>query len=256
MTQIPYPKKLIEAAYTQTEVPLWSEDEAGPYQTIPYPGHHWRQVGEPSRYPHEYVRNGTAKQLTLFHPASGVVRVKGVRQTTNAILHPWLMAELEAVLAALPEPPTALDPVANRCRWQRWQEGLSNPFGLPEALPPLRMLLVLDNLQGHRTPSFVLWLIEHGIMPLYTPIGGSYMNVTESIQGILADRALAGQHPQTPEQIMGWLEATARGWNRHPTPFKWNGKRKLRRDRARGRRYALRGSGAYTERPLPRQRAA
>jgi hypothetical protein len=211
-------------------------------------------VDEPSRYPHEYMRNGTAKQLTLFHPASGIVRVKGVRRATNAILHPWLMAELEAVLAALPESPV-LDSVTNRCRWERWQEGLSNPFGLPEDLPPLRMLLVLDNLQGHHTPNFVLWLIEHGIMPLYTPIGGSWLNMTESIQCILAERALHGQHPRSPEEIACWLEATACAWNRDPTPFQWNGKRRVRRNRGRERRYALRGSGACTERPLPRQRA-
>jgi hypothetical protein len=31
------------------------------------------------------------------------------------------------------------------------------------------MLLVLDNLAGHLTPAFVLWLFEHGIIPLYTP---------------------------------------------------------------------------------------
>jgi hypothetical protein len=32
------------------------------------------------------------------------------------------------------------------------------------------MLLVLDNLQGHKTPVFVLWLFAHGVMPLYTPL--------------------------------------------------------------------------------------
>jgi hypothetical protein len=212
-------------------------------------------MGDPSRYPHEYVRNGIAKLLTLFHPASGKVRMKGVLRTTNAILHPWMMTQLEAILAELPEPPIALDPVGNRCCWERWQEGFSTPFGLPEELPPLRMLLVLDNLQGHRTPSFVLWLIEHGIMPLYTPIGGSWLNMTESIQGIIAGRALGGQHPQTPEEIIGWLEATARGWNRDPTPFEWDGKRRARRYRSRERRYALARSGAYTTRPVPRRAA-
>ena len=29
-------------------------------------------------------------------------------------------------------------------------------------LPPLRMLLVWDNLAGHCTPDMVLWLVEHG----------------------------------------------------------------------------------------------
>jgi DDE superfamily endonuclease len=247
---------LIEDGYKQTGLPLWCGDQAGPYQTVPYPGHHWCLMGEPSRHPHEYVRNGIAKVLTLFHPSGGEVRMKGVLQTTNAILHPWMMAQLVAILAQLPGPVVVLDPVENRRRWERWQEGLTNPFPLPEELPPLRMLLVLDNLQGHHTPSFVCWLIEHGIMPLYTPIGGSWLNLAEPIQGIIAGRALNGHHPQTPEQIIQWLEATARGWNRDPTPFEWDGKRRERRNKGRERRYALPGSAGYTTRPIPRKRAA
>jgi len=247
---------LIEAAYVQAMVPVWTEDEAGPYQTLPYPGMHWRPMAEPVRYPHEYVRAGTAKQLTLFHPASGKVRVKGVRSCTNAVLHPWLEAELRAILAMLPAPLETLSARENRHRWARWQEGLSVRITLPETLPPLRLLLVLDNLAGHLTPSFVLWLFAHGIMPLYTPLGGSWLNMAESIQRILKRRALEGHHPQTPEEIIAWLEATADGWNRAPTPFVWDGKRRARRERAWQRRHALGGSGACTELPLHWGRAA
>jgi DDE superfamily endonuclease len=247
---------LIEAAYAQDVLPVWTEDEAGPYRTLPYPGYHWQPTGEPVRYPHEYTREGTAKQLTLFHPASGAVRVKGVRNCTNAILHPWLQAELQAILAALPEPAEVLSPAENRRCWEQWQEGLSVRITLPETLPPLRLLLVLDNLAGHLTPSLMLWLFAHGIMPLYTPLGGSWLNMAESIQRLLKRRALDGHHPQTPEAILAWLEEAARGWNRAPTPFLWGGKRKARRGRARQRRYAIGGSGAYTERPLHPGRAA
>ena len=246
---------MIEAAYAQDVLPVWTEDEAGPYQTVPYPGAHWQPTGEPVRYPHEYARAGTAKQLTLFHPASGRVRVKGVRTCTNAVLHPWLKAELQTILAALPEPTEALSPAEHRRCWERWQEGLSVRITLPEALPPLRLLLVLDNLAGHLTPSLVLWLVAQGIMPLYTPLGGSWLNMAESIQRILKRRALDGHHPQTPEEIIAWLEEAARGWNREPTPFTWGGKRQARRERARQRRHAIGRSGAYAERPL-RRRAA
>lgn len=234
---------------------MWTEDEAGPYPTQPYPGSHWRPADAPVRYPHEYIRNGTAKQLTIFHPASGEVRVKGVRSTANIVLHPWVEAELEAVLAALPRPET-LAPEENRCRWQRWQEGLTVRIALPQELPPLRLLLVLDNLAGHYTVGFVLWLFAHGIMPLYTPLGGSWLNMAESIQRIIKRRALDGQHPKTPEEIIAWIEATARGWNREPTPFIWGGKRKARRERAHQRRHALGGSGACTRQPLHRTQAA
>jgi hypothetical protein len=240
---------LIEAAYTQDRLPVWTEDEAGPYQTVPYPGAHWHPDGHPVRYPHEYVRNGTAKQLTLFHPASGQVRVKGVRSAPNAVLHPWLQAELTAILAALPEP-ESLPPAETRRCWERWQEGLTVRITLPQDLPPLRMLLILDNLSGHYTADFVLWLFAHGIMPLYTPLSGSWLNMAESIQRILKRRALDGQHPQTPAEIIAWLEAAARGWNRAPTPFLWGGKRQARRARARQRRHRLGGSGACTHRPL------
>jgi hypothetical protein len=69
--------------------------------------------------------------------------------------------------------------------------------------------------------------------------------MAESIQRILVRRALAGQHPQTPEQIIAWLEETVAGWNTAPTPFTWHGKRYARRQRARARRHQrLAGSRA------------
>lgn len=247
---------MIEAAYRQDGLPVWTEDEAGPYPTLPYPGTHWQPPGLPTRYPHDYLRCGTAKQLTLFHPKSGTVRVKGVRSCTNVVLHPWLEGELAAILATLPAPTKVLSAAENRRCWERWQEGLTVRITLPGALPPLRLLLVLDNLTGHLTPSFVLWLFAHGVMPLYTPLSGSWLNMAESIQRILKRRALDGHHPQTPEEIIAWLEATADGWNRAPTPFVWGGKRAARRTRARQRRHVLGGSAAYTELPLSRECAA
>ena len=190
--------------------------------------------------------------LTLFHPRSGTVRIQGVTSATNAVLHPWLKAQCTAILATLP-PPTAADAATQAALWQVWQHGLRQPLTLPVALPPLRMLLVWDNLAGHHTPDMVLWLIEHGIMPLYTPLGGSWLNMAESVQRIIVRRALAGQSPETPQQIIDALEATAQSWNREPTPFVWGGKRAARRQRSRQRRHALGGSGACTQRPV-RQR--
>jgi hypothetical protein len=178
----------------------------------------WQPQGEPARHPAEYIRHGTAKLLTLFHPADGAVWVKGVTQCTNAVLHPWLKQELSA---ERPPPVPALDAATSRAQWERWQEGLTVRFTLPDVLPALRMLLVLDNLAGHKTPEFVLWLVAHGIMPLYTPLGASWLNMAESMQRILAGRALSGQHPQTPQAIIDALEAVAHHWNRAPTPFEW-----------------------------------
>jgi len=130
-------------------------------------------------------------------------------------------------------------------------EGLAVPFNLPESLPTLRMLLVLDNLQGHRTPDLVLWMVEHGIMPVYTPVGGSWLNMAESVQAIHKARAFGHEPPRSREEIIDWIEATARGWNRDPTPFIWGGKRRLRRSRLRDKRHSLGKSGATTRRVIP-----
>jgi hypothetical protein len=97
----------------------------------------------------------------------------------------------------------------------------------------------------------VVWLCRHGIMPLYTPLGGSWLNMAESIQRILKRRTLDGQHPQSPAEIAGWFEQTAQAWNRQPTPFLWNGKRRQRRRKRSGDGHAVGGSGAHTQQPLP-----
>jgi hypothetical protein len=246
---------LIEQAYTQGErmgLAVWAMDEAGPYQAIPQPGVHWQPEGRPARYPHEHVRHGTAKLLTLFHPATGQVRVKGVTSCPNVVLHAWLEAELSSILDSLPLP-TMLPEEDNQAAWERWQVGLTVKPTLGDKLPPLRMLLVMDNLAGHLTARFVVWLLDHGIMPLYTPLSGSWLNMTESIQRILVGRALAGQTPANSAELIDWLESTARAWNADPTPFEWGGKRQLRRRRAYQRRHPLGGSGACTRKPLRRR---
>jgi hypothetical protein len=243
---------VIERAYRTAEglgIPLWCEDEAGPYQAIPQPGTSWQPQGMPAHRPHEYVRGGTAKLLTLFRPATGAVRAQPTERTPNAVLHPWLQEEVTALLAALPPVP---DPTAPGRRATDWWWGAGDPPPWLADLPPVRLLLVWDNLAGHRTPALVDWLVARGVWPLPTPLGGSWLNLAESIQRILVRRALDGQHPASAAEIMTWLSETVTGWNAAPTPFEWGGKRAARRQRARERRHALGGSGGYTRRPLPR----
>ena len=121
-----------------------------------------------------------------------------------------------------------------------------------------RIRLVQDNLNTHTPGSFYQILPPEAAFQFaqrfelhYTPKKGRWLNMAESIQRILADRALSGQHPSSAQQIIDWLEATARGWNGAPTPFVWGGKRQGRRQRARQRRYILGGSGACTLRRVP-----
>jgi hypothetical protein len=236
---------LIELAYHGAEtagVLVWCQDEAGPYQAIPQPGASWQPIGQPLRQPHEYIRGGTAKLLTLFRPVTGEVRAKGVPNAPNAVLHPWLQGELTQVLATLPALTTAETERPVLARWATWLGHEPR-----EPLPPLRMILIWDNLAGHTSWAMVRWLFQHGVMPLYTPLSGSWLNMAEALQRIVVGRALAGQHPQSPGELIGWLDDAVAGWNTQPTPFVWDGKRRERRVRARQRR--LGGAAASLAQP-------
>src|SRR2546430_17465778 len=150
--------------------------------------------------------------------------------------------QLSAVLAEIEkkQPRESLPPEEQRAPCARWETWLGHPPRRP--LPALRIVLVLDNLAGHLSYDLVRWFFDHGVMPLYTPVGGSWLNMAESVQRIIVPRALSGQHPRSAQEVMDWLEQTVAGWNNHPTPFVWNGKRRRLPERARLRRLA--GSGA------------
>lgn len=73
------------------------------------------------------------------------------------------------------------------------------------------------NERGHRTQTkpedrTVTLSLRQGIMPLYTPIGGSWLNTAESMQHILVGRALSGEHPQSAQQVIDWLEQPVPRW--------------------------------------------
>lgn len=234
-------------------IPVWCEDEAGPYQAIPQSGASWAPAGHPLTQPHEYHRGGTAKLLTLFRPATGEVRGQAVERTTNAVLHPWLQGELTAILAALAVTEDA-GGQGDVSHWQTWSTWLWTPERLAlytsQPAPVVKLLLVLDNLKGHYTKEFVTWCLARGIALLYTPLGGSCYNMAESVQRILIRRALDGQHYQTAQQVMDALTAVLIGWNVQPTPFHWGGKRRERRRRANERRHHVGGSQAFTRKPV------
>jgi transposase len=222
---------------------------------VPNPGSSWQRQGRPTTQPHEYIRGGTCKVLTLFQPKTGQVHVQPISSCTNLVLHGWLKERLSAIVAALPVHVAPIAAAAKRAAWESWQEGLTERFILPDELPPLRLLLVWDNLAGHA--EMVLWLCRHGIMPLYTPLAGSWLNMAESIQRILKRRALDGQYPHSAAEIGDWFEQTAQAWNQHPTPFLWNGKRQQRRRKQLGDKHPIGGSAAHTQHPIftrPRRR--
>src|ERR671929_611864 len=81
--------------------------------------------GHPTLQPHEYERGGTAKLLTLFRPATGELRAKGVISAPNAVLHPWLKEQLLEVLAEIEkkQPSEQLPPETERplaAQWKTW----------------------------------------------------------------------------------------------------------------------------------------
>jgi hypothetical protein len=97
--------------------------------------------------------------------------------------------------------------------------------------------------------------MRQGVMVLFTPVAGSWLNLCESAQRIVVRRALQGRHRESPEALMASLEAVAQAWNKDPTPFTWGGKRAQRRQRAWARReqHRLGGSGGFTRRPVRRR---
>jgi len=138
----------------------------------------------------------------LFHPADGALRPKGITSCTTAGLQGWLKQELSDILATRPKPVTAPTAEALTAVWTTWTTGLTNYPHLPAEPAEARMLLSLDNLAGHLTPAVVRWLFDHGIIPLYTPLGGSWLYMAESIPRIIERRAREGQHPQRPAEII------------------------------------------------------
>ena len=103
---------------------------------------------------------------------------------------------------------------------------------LDQMYPPLRMLLILDNLAGHDSQDLMSLCQESGIGLLYTPCAGSWLTMAELVQRIIIRRALEGHRIYDVEILKDWLIDTIEGWNRHPMPFLWGGKQHARRDRA------------------------
>jgi transposase len=166
---------LLDLAYHVAEamgIPLWCQDEAGPYQAVPQPGQSRPARGQaalPAARVHPR-RNGQAvDSVPSGHWRSSC---KGVSRATNAVLHPWLKNELLQVLEELPEVAVGDRDAPAAARWATWLGHVSH---LP--LPPLRLLLIWDKLAGHLSSDMVTWLFAHGIMPLYTPISGSWLNM-------------------------------------------------------------------------------
>jgi hypothetical protein len=111
--------------------------------------------GQIARYDYEYERNGTRNLFMFFEPLAGYRHVQVTARRTQ-------------------------QDFAQCMQW----------LG-DEAYPEAEVIrVVLDNLTGHHTPDWLIWCFHHGILPIFTPLGGSWLNMAESIQHILKRRAL------------------------------------------------------------------
>lgn len=112
------------------------------------PGPNWARVGSPKAggtlQPHEYRRDGGAKLMTLFRPATGEVRAKGVVSVTNAVLHPWLKEQLLAVLSAEEQARAAAEETGPSPKPEEWTQAHEWEtwvgWKLSDRSPPLRMI--------------------------------------------------------------------------------------------------------------------
>ncbi len=99
----------------------------------------------------------------------------GVTHAPNAVLHPWLQAELAAILHTLPDASPQLESASFIPDWWERRQSLTDRYDDP----PLRLILIWDNLAGHKSADFVHWLCAQGILPLYTPLSGSWLNLPQ-----------------------------------------------------------------------------
>ena len=178
-TRMPSPKKLTPPAYPMGETMGPSvrrqADLAGLFLTPafrPVLGARGRAGSATPRIPPQ--RHGQSADPVPPRRRAGTRRGRdGLSQRGTAPLAES-RADL-AVLAGLSDPrPRAVQPTRRlrRCweRWSGWTDYHAHAALRTAALADF--CLVLDNLAGHKTPEFVLWLFAHGIMPLYTCSAG------------------------------------------------------------------------------------
>ena len=236
-------KNLIEAAYRLGKamgLSVWCTDQAGPFQTIPSPGQSWRPEGDRARQPHEYLRDDTAKVLTLFHPADGRVHVRGRRRARTRYYTPgssesWARSAPHCPVSLRPSRPSpggraGVGAGAGRSLDQADSaRGIAASTTTPVPGQPGRSQDARVRLPALRARHHVA---VHS--------GGRV--VAEHGRERPANPQASGIRPATA-RIIAWFEAVAEHWNSTPTPFICGGKRATRRQRKRERRHRLETQG-------------
>jgi hypothetical protein len=81
----------------------------------------------------------------------------------------------------------------------------------PQHVPPFVTHAPGNTLARHRSCDLVPWFCDYGVMPLSTPISGSWLTLAAPVHRIRVPCALAGQ------QVINRVEHTVVGWSQHPT---------------------------------------
>ena len=145
-----------------------------------------KDLGQPERRTHNYIRNGTLDLFAALNVATGEVLARCKQQH----------------------------------RAQDFVAFLREIDGSVE--PPLAIPVVLDNLSAHRAPAVHRWLLRHPRVHFhFTPTYASWLNLVERFFGLLTAKALKrGSHTSIP-QLRDAILAYVAVHNQHGSPFRW-----------------------------------
>jgi hypothetical protein len=178
-------------------------DELGPIAARRYPGPSWSDDAHRPHFRPEYARHG-------------------YRWAFGALAH--------RTGAVLVETTATRDTVA----WLRFLDSV-------EAFaPPGDAYLIVDALPLHWSVDTMLWNWGHPrfhFVPL--PKAAAWLNLIEGFGKILSQRALAGRHCTSTEEVDHAVHAGVADWNRQPTPFLWGRPPKPRRQLKRRHVYRI-----------------
>jgi transglutaminase-like putative cysteine protease len=141
----------------------------------------WQPRGPPATQPHEYIRGGTTKILTLFHPATGQVRLQSAARGTNAVLHPWLRERLSAILAELPPPAPYL---YNPDQDQVGSAGAGSTHAWAEVLCPGAGWITFDPTNRSVGGFNLIPVAVARDIRQVMPVAGSFVGMTDAFQGM------------------------------------------------------------------------
>jgi transposase len=136
--------------------------------------------------------------------------------------------------------------VGERLGFQVWCEDEAGPY---QSIPQPGWSWQTENRPARQAYQYLRGETAK-LLTLFRPATGELRAeaVQQSTNAIL--------HPWLQQELTAilkqWLTDAILGWNRHPTPFIWGGKRHARRDQAYARRHRLGGSGATASYVAPR----